>query len=297
MFSRSSWLHLRIPFSFFLLPIFLFSLTLSPNINGGRIFWVFFIIHFLLYPASNAYNSYFDKDEKSIGGLKNPPPVTRGLYFLAMAFDVIAILLSYIKINTTFAVMVFLYGMVSKAYSHPSIRLKKHPWTSWVITGAFQGLFTLLMCYIGVNDFALKNALRPDVVVPGLLTSAMLWANYPITQVYQHEEDRKRGDVTLSAKLGIVGTFYFVASVFTFAIGGFLFYFKFAFSENYAWSFLVALLPGLMYFFYWFVLILRNSEKADYKHTMRLNYISAACLNAFFIYLFLDTSQVLQLMR
>lgn len=297
MFSRSSWLHLRIHFSFFLLPIFLFSLSLSPNFNGPRIFWVFFIIHFLLYPASNAYNSYFDKDEKSIGGLKHPPPVKKGLYFLALTFDALAIILSYIKINTTFAVMVFIYGMVSKAYSHPRIRLKKHPWISWIITGVFQGLFTFLTCYVGVNDFGLDNALRIEIIIPGLLTSAMLWANYPITQVYQHEEDKKRGDVTLSAKLGIVGTFYFVASVFTFAIGGFLFYFKFVFGEKYAWSFLLALLPGLAYFFYWFILILSDKKKADYGHTMRLNYISTACLNVFFIYLFLDTSQVLQVFQ
>jgi len=297
MFSRSSWLHLRIHFSFFLLPIFLFSLSLSPNFNGPRIFWVFFIIHFLLYPASNAYNSYFDKDEKSIGGLKHPPPVKKGLYFLALTFDALAIILSYIKINTTFAVMVFIYGMVSKAYSHPRIRLKKHPWISWIITGVFQGLFTFLTCYVGVNDFGLDNALRIEIIIPGLLTSAMLWANYPITQVYQHEEDKKRGDVTLSAKLGIVGTFYFVASVFTFAIGGFLFYFKFVFGEKYVWSFLLALLPGLAYFFYWFILILSDKKKADYGHTMRLNYISTACLNVFFIYLFLDTSQVLQVFQ
>ena len=68
MFSQSSWLHLRIHFSFFLLPIFLFSLSLSPNLSGERILWVFIILHLILYPASNGYNSYFDKDEKSIEG-------------------------------------------------------------------------------------------------------------------------------------------------------------------------------------------------------------------------------------
>ncbi|HTF28360.1 MAG TPA: UbiA family prenyltransferase [Flavitalea sp.] len=295
MFSRSSWLHLRIHFSFFLLPIFLFSLSLAPNFDGSRIFWVFFILHFLLYPASNGYNSYFDKDEKSIGGLKNPPPVKKGLYFLALALDVVAILLSYIKINTTFVFMIFVYGMVSKAYSHPAIRLKKYAWTSWVITGLFQGLFTFLMCYIGVNDFGAENLWKREIILPGLLTSAMLWANYPITQVYQHEEDTKRGDITLSARLGILGTFYFAASVFTFAIGGFLFYFKFIFGEAYAWVFLMTVLPVLGYFFYWLLLILKDRKNADYDHTMRLNFISATCLNAYFIYLFLDTSHVLQL--
>lgn len=297
MFSRSSWLHLRVHFSFFLLPIFLFSLSVAPNFNGARLFWVFFITHFLLYPASNAYNSYFDKDEKSIGGLKNPPPVKKGLYYLALLFDLAAVSLAYIKINTTFALMVLVYGLVSKAYSHPSIRLKKYPWTSWVITGIFQGVFTFVMCYVGVNDFILENAWKKNVLIPGLLTSTMLWANYPLTQVYQHEEDMKRGDHTLSAALGIVGTFYFAASVFTIAITGFLFYFKFVFNEKFAWTFVVALLPVLIYFFYWFILIMKDDNKADYQHTMRLNFISAACLNAFFVYLFLDTSQVLQTLQ
>lgn len=295
MFSRSSWLHLRIPFSFLLLPVFLFSLSVSPNFNGSRIFWVFFILHLLTYPASNGYNSYFDKDEQSIGGLKNPPPVRKGLYALALALDVVAILISYIKISTTFALMVLAYGLVSKAYSHPFIRLKKHACTSWVITGLVQGMFTFAMCYVGVNNFSLGQALRIEVIIPGLLTSMMLWANYPITQIYQHDEDKKRGDITLSARLGITGTFYFAASFFSIAIVGLLFYFRFVFSEKYAWFFLVAIIPVLTYFFYWFFLVMRNKNEADYSHTMRLNLVSATCLNSFFVYLFLDTTQILQL--
>ncbi len=297
MFSRSSWLHLRIHFSYFLLPIFLFSLSVAPNFNGARIFWVFFILHFLLYPASNAFNSYFDKDKKSIGGLKYPPPVKKGLYFLALALDVVAIVLGYIKINTHFALMVLIYGLVSKAYSHPAIRIKKYAWVSWIITGLFQGLFTFMMCYVGVNDFNLESAWNQNMVIPGILTSVMLWANYPMTQIYQHEEDIKRGDITLSSKLGILGTFYFVASVFTVAIGGFLLYFKFVFDEKYARAFLLVLLPVLTYFFYWFMLVLKDKSNADYKHTMRLNFISATCLNVFFIYLFLNTTQVLQVFQ
>ena len=296
MFSRSSWLHLRFHFSFFLLPVFLCSLSSAPNFNGPRILWVFFILHFLLYPASNGYNSYFDKDEKSIGGLKNPPPVKKGLYFLALAFDGVAIILSYIKINTTFAAMVLIYGIVSKAYSHPSIRLKKHAWTSWVITGIFQGLFTFLMCYVGLNDFDLSQAWRKEVIVPGLLTSAMLWANYPLTQIYQHEEDRKRGDITLSAKLGTEGTFYFSACIFTAATAGFLFYFKLLFGEIYAWVFLLCLLPVVGYFFFWFFRALRNPKHADYSHTMRMNLIASTSLNIFFVYLFLQSTQVLQVL-
>ncbi len=295
MFSRSSLLHLRIPFSYFLLPIYLFALAISPNFNGPRMLWVLIIVHLFLYPASNAYNSYFDKDEKSIGGLKNPPPTTKGLYYLALLFDAIAIILGLIFINVPFAAMLFIYGAVSKAYSHPFIRLKKYAFTSLVITGLFQGLFTFVMIYIGINDFPVENALVPRVLVPGVLTSLMLWANYPMTQIYQHEEDLKRGDVTISSLLGVKGTFYFTSAVFGIAIAAFMMYFNATFTPRIVIIFLCAVLPIMAYFFYWMVLVFQNKREADYTHTMWLNVISGTCLNVFFIFLFLDTTQILQL--
>lgn len=259
-------------------------------------FWVFFIIHFLLYPATNGYNSYFDKDEKSIGGLKHPPPTRKGLYYLSLLLDLLAIVLSYFYLNLAFALMVLIYGLVSKAYSHPSIRLKKYAVTSLLITGLFQGLFTLVMCYIGINNFPVEQALSSAVLIPGVLTTLMLWANYPMTQVYQHEEDQRRGDITLSIRLGIKGTFAFTASVFGAAVICFLLYFRYSFSGQIAWTFMIAIVPVLIYFFYWFIRVLRNRQKADYDHTMWLNVISGICLNGFFIYLFLTKSQVLQVL-
>lgn len=294
MFSRSSWLHLRIPFSYFLLPIYLFSLSISPNFSESRIIWVFVILHFFLYPASNAYNSYFDKDKGSIGGLKNPPPVDKGLYYLAILFDGLALVLGLVKINLTFTMMLLVYGLVSKAYSHPSIRLKKMPIVGWIVTGLFQGLFTFAMCYVGINNFSFENVLRSNVLVAGLLTSVMLWANYPMTQIYQHEEDAERGDRTLSLQLGIRGTFYFVAVFFTIATLGFVYYFVNYSSDVYALYFLAALAPVLLYFSVWFLQVLRRSDAATYSKTMWLNVISATCLNVFFVYLFLDSSQVMQ---
>ena len=294
MFTRSSWLHLRIPFSYFLLPVFLFSLCVSPNFNEARLGWVFFILHFLLYPASNGYNSYFDKDEKSIGGLKNPPQVNKGLYYLALLFDLLAIALAFLKINLTFALMLLTYGLVSKAYSHPAIRLKKYAVTGWITAGVFQGLFTFMMCYVGLNDFNFENVLKPNVLFPGILTSIMLWANYPMTQVYQHEEDAKRGDKTFSLLLGIRGTFYFAAAFFSIAMIGFVFYLREFFRVEYAWHFVAALSPVLIYFLLWFSRVRKNESQADYQKTMWLNFVSATCMNAFFIYLFLDSSHVAQ---
>jgi 1,4-dihydroxy-2-naphthoate octaprenyltransferase len=293
MLSRSAWLHMRIPFSYFLLPVFLFSLSVSPNISEPSLLWTFLIIHLLLYPASNGYNSYFDKDEKSIGGLKNPPPVNKDLYYLALLFDAAAILLAIWKISWPFAAMLFVYGLVSKAYSHPAIRLKKHPYAGWLVIGFFQGAFTFIMCYMGVNNYDLVQSLKPSVLIPALLSSVMLLGNYPMTQVYQHEEDSKRGDVTLSYKLGVMGTFWFVLITFTVATAGFIVYFILNFSVHYAVAFQLALAPVVVYFLYWFYQVWKDQRMADFKHTMLLNFISATSLNAFFVYLFLHSSHIL----
>lgn len=295
MFTRSAWLHLRIPFSYYLLPVFLFSLCVSPNFGEQSILWTFIIVHLFLYPASNGYNSYFDKDEKSIGGLKNPPKVNKGLYFLSLAFDCIAVVLGWLMINTTFALMLLVYGLISKAYSHPSIRLKKFPILGWLVVSLFQGLFTFMMCYIGINNYGFENLWKPTVLLPGLLSTVQLLGTYPMTQIYQHEEDQQRGDNTISLMLGIRGTFYFVGGLFGLATVGFIFYFNTYFSTHYTYIFLLALSPVVIYFLFWFLRVYKDESKANHQSTMRLNFISATCLNGFFIYLFLNSSNVLQL--
>jgi 1,4-dihydroxy-2-naphthoate octaprenyltransferase len=290
----STLLHLRIPFSFFLLPVYLFALSISPNLIENRLLWSFIIIHLILYPASNGYNSFFDKDEKSIGGLKNPPPVNSSLYYFSLFLDLAAVFLAYWKINLLFSVMIFIYGLVSKAYSHPFIRLKKYPITGWLTVGLFQGFFAFLMSYVGINNFEIENLMRTKVILAAAFTSVMLLGNYPITQVYQHEEDAKRGDKTLSILLGVRGTFIFVQLIFAFAAGCFIYYFNSFFTNEIVFAFLLSLLPVILFFMYWFFKISKDSTKADHSHTMWLNFISATCLNSFFIYLFLKNSHIEQ---
>lgn len=294
---RSVWstiLHLRIPFSFFLMPVFLFALGISPNLNAERVIWVFVILHVFLYPASNAYNSYFDKDEDSIGLLKKPPKVTTALYYVSLLFDFIAITLAWL-ISMDFAIAVFVYGLASKAYSHPGIRLKRYPWIGWLVAGFFQGIFTFYMAYLGINQFPYEIGLRTEILIPGLLTSLFLWGSYPMTQIYQHKEDKERGDNTLSLLLGIKGTFLFTLIFFSIASAAFFFYFFSNYSQQMAFSYVLFLAPIVVFFSYWMFISLKNEEKANYAFTMWLNLLSAVCLNAFFIYFFLKVSHLGQL--
>lgn len=144
MLQKATWLHLRIPFSLFLMPIFLFATSQAESINPTNWLLAFVAIHLFLYPASNAYNSYFDKDKGSIGGLEKPPPVSKELYWVALFFDLIAVLIAGF-ISWQFAADLLIYGLVSKAYSHPAIRLKKYAFVSLLVVAIFQGFFTYMM--------------------------------------------------------------------------------------------------------------------------------------------------------
>jgi 1,4-dihydroxy-2-naphthoate octaprenyltransferase len=293
--KKSTWLHLRIPFSFFLMPVFIFSAAVAAKQSLDILHFclAFVALHFFIYPASNAYNSYFDKDEGSIGGLETPPPVEKELYFTALIFDLIGLLIGF-YISLEFGICLFIYGLASKAYSHPSIRLKKRPIAGWLTVGFFQGFFTWWMTYRAVvseeNRLPYSEILTTlftfdTLILPALLSSALLLGSYPMTQIYQHEEDSKRGDKTLSLILGIKGTFIFTALCFAMSAVGFTFYFwKILDNSQLAIAFHLFLLPVLVFFISWAFRAFKNEKEANFRSTMRLNLLSSLCMNLFFGY-------------
>ncbi|HEX8546907.1 MAG TPA: UbiA family prenyltransferase [Cytophagaceae bacterium] len=278
--------HLRIPFSLFLLPFYCFALSQARPIILFNSILSFIIIHFLFYPASNGYNSYFDKDEESIGGLKNPPPVVKQLYNVSLVFDLIALILSFF-ISWRFALMIFVIGLASKAYSHPAIRLKKYPFLGLLTVAYFQGSFTYMMSYLAITDCAFSDLLNFNIVFPSLLCSAVLFGSYPMTQVYQHGEDGRRGDKTISLLLGIKGTFLWTAVIFILALGGFYYFLNRMYSIAIFGALVICLLPTLFYFFFWFYKVLVDRSNANFESTMRLNMLSSIGFITFFISLLL----------
>ena len=220
--NQSTLLHLRIPFSVYLMPFFCFALSQAKDYDSITLILTFISLHLFLYPASNGYNSYFDKDEESIGGLKQPPPVNRQLFIYALLFDLLAIMTGLL-VSLEFAVLLVIYGLASKAYSHPLVRLKKYPIAGLFTVVFFQGFFTYVMTIVALTGYS-SAVFSYETVFPALLCSLLLLGSYPMTQVYQHREDARRGDVTFSRLLGIRGTFIWAALMFIVGMGGFVFY-------------------------------------------------------------------------
>lgn len=262
------------------MPVFAFAGALAQPRDGFDMVWVFIILHLLVYPASNGFNSYYDRDEESIGGLEKPPPVSSQLLWTSLFMDALALVLAF-WVDVGFALSVFWYGLASKAYSYPGTRLKKDPWISWLLIGFFQGAFTFMMVYQGLAHP--DSPFPPEAVLGGaFLSSWMLLGSYPMTQVYQHREDARRGDLTLSRVLGIRGTFGFTLIVFGAAGIAYFLYFWHFFNLRSAVFYQVALLPVILYFLSWMQRVWKDSEEANFRSAMRLNWLSAGALNLFF---------------
>lgn len=278
---RHALVLMRIPFSFYLMPIYFFCISTIKHPDLLKAAVVFLILHFLLYPASSGYNSYCDKDDSPVGGLKNPPPVTRLLLWLVVLFDIATIICSaFVSLLFCFFSTVIL--LVSKAYSFRGIRLKKYPFTGTFAVTLFQGAFTFFTINAGmgmnpVEIFSLNNMLY------ALVSTLFLMGSYPMTQIYQHKTDISKSDKTLSVILGIRGTFVFTAV--SFALASILLTGLY-FLQNKISSlviYILSILPLLFYFFSWWGKSNTDVGVVDYLHAMRLNFFSAVCLCSGFI--------------
>ena len=275
---RSTIQLLRFHFSFFLLPIYLFAISQVENLNIAHALLIFFVLHFLVYPASNGYNSYMDRDEESIGGISKPLAPTRQLFYVTIVMDISAVLLSFF-ISIWFTIGLIAYILASRAYSFRRIRLKKYPFVGYLTVIIFQGAVTFFLVFHGAS---LEKTLQ--VPWPALVASSLLIGGfYPLTQVYQHEADRKDGVTTISAFLGYRGTFIFTAIVYTAAMAVLAQYFYSKQEENKLYVLATLMLPILVYFFIWAAKVWKDEKNADFKNTMRMNMIASVCTNIAFL--------------
>lgn len=162
-----------------------------------------------------ALNSAFDRDEGDIGYLDAPPSVPRHLALFGAALMVagqgIAVLLPL-----GFAAAYTACMVLSLLYSVPPVRLKAVGGLDWVINMVGFGALTP---YAG---WAATGRLLPAAI--GWLFVAfcpLFGALYPLTQLYQLEEDARRGDRTLAIHLGVAGSLWVAAAAVAVALACF----------------------------------------------------------------------------
>ncbi|MFN2572262.1 MAG: UbiA family prenyltransferase [Gemmatimonadales bacterium] len=156
------------------------------------VIWVFF-----LNGGTLAINSVFDRDEGDIGYLNTPPPLPRYLLHFSILLLIGGQLLA-LTLPLGFQIAYAICFLLSILYSVPPFRFKAVAGVDWVINMWGFGTLTPYAAWAATG--------RPLDTGHGLVLLAFcpLFAGlYPLTQLYQFDEDRRRGDRTLALILGM----------------------------------------------------------------------------------------------
>jgi 1,4-dihydroxy-2-naphthoate polyprenyltransferase len=264
------------------MPIFWFALSEVSEVANRDALLIFVILHLLVYPASNGYNSYMDRDTNSVGGIKNPMQPTAQLFYTSVGMDALALVLSFF-ISTYFTLGLLMYILASRAYSYRGIRLKKYPVLGYLTVIFFQGAIAFLLVIHGAS---IGHTLQVSLL--GMVAASLLVGGfYPLTQIYQHQQDRADGVVTLSMLLGYRGTFIFTAAIYALAMLALGLHLIATLQERSFYILQIFFLPVLVYFFWWMRKVWKDESAANFANTMRMNVLASVCTNAAFITLYL----------
>jgi 4-hydroxybenzoate polyprenyltransferase len=164
-----------------------------------------------------AINSAFDRDESDVAYLRQPPPPPRHLFAWGLGLMVGGLVVALARLSSGYAAAYAACLVLSVLYSVPPWRLKAVAGADWGINLVGFGALTPLAGWLAVGA-------RPTtwawLLVSGF--GALFASLYPLTQLYQIQEDEIRGDWTLARRLGI-GTSLRVAvlaTLFAFVLFG-----------------------------------------------------------------------------
>lgn len=191
--------------------------------------------------------------------------------------DSVALLLS-LCISPFFALGILFYILASRAYSYRGIRLKRYPVAGFLTVFIFQGALVFFITYHGCG---VPQTLSVPWL-PCLIASLLIGASYPLTQIYQHQQDKEDGVITISYLLGKKGTFVF--SLLLFLLATFCMFRLFTSNQQNQFFvlFLTCMFPVVLFFTYWMYKVWANSAAADFKHSLRMNVVSTLCMVVYF---------------
>jgi 4-hydroxybenzoate polyprenyltransferase len=269
-------LHLRWHYQLFILSGgFLLGGFLSTDLELTSFLIQYANVHLLLFGGATAYNSYWDKDTGPIGGLQNPPPMSRWMWLGSLLLQLGGLILALpqgtLYVGVYAGSLLFFW-----LYSTPMARWKSRPIKSLVAIGLSTGFNVVLLGYLAAG-----NATLPwPILLAALGVSLMLLSLYPLSQIYQIEEDRRRGDNTFAVQYGKTAVFRFF--VIAFGIG--LLLVAMAIGYNHLWLAIVfgmigAITGGVV----WFTLRSLGASKEDYQAVMRIKYGTSMAFVVFLV--------------
>ena len=262
------------------LPVFFFVLAISPNISGDRIGLVLISVFILLIPSANYIAA---NPERKISSERDTKYSLLDIVSLMMVIGAIYLgwLISW-QFNLLQGLYLFTVILISKQKSSISVDFK------WFIARIFQGLLLYAIIYLGLNQYSFNNLLRIHILLFSSLSTLIIITSLYISSLCDYyllnEDDMENRTLPIKIILLLIG-------LLLLAYGGF---FTSTYHWRYAGYFSLAVLPAILLS----INLIRKiqSVKAVTLHVTLywLNTVLALGLVIFFIYFFLDSTQVIQ---
>jgi 4-hydroxybenzoate polyprenyltransferase len=162
--------------------------------------WAAWVV--MLNGGTLAFNSAYDRDDGPVAYLARPPEPPRWLPPAALAV-MLAGAATGLAVSLTFASVVLGCVVLSVLYSHPAVRWKAVPGLDLAVNMVGYGAGTTLAGLLAGAAAGTVGGRLPAGA--GWVTAGfglLFGSLYPLTQLYQADEDRRRGDRTLATALG-----------------------------------------------------------------------------------------------
>jgi 4-hydroxybenzoate polyprenyltransferase len=179
----------------YLLAVGVAGAVVGQRIGPARLGLVLWVI--CLNGGTLALNSAFDRDEGDVAYLRRPPPPPRRLAAWSLALLAAGQIVAFV-LPLGFVLAYALCFVLSVLYSVPPFRLKAVAGADWLIN---MWGFGTLTPYAGWA--ATGRTVTPAGALVLLAFCPLFASLYPLTQIYQLEEDTRRGDRTLACVLGV----------------------------------------------------------------------------------------------
>lgn len=269
-------IHFRLHYQFFILSAgYLFAALFVDELNVTGFLLQYFNMSILLFGTATAFNSYHDRDEGPIGGLKRPPPMTNWMRTAALLLQCIGLAFAMIH-GILFAGIYLLSMLLFWLYSTPLFRWKGDPIKSLIAIGVSTGSNSFWMGYLAAGGAAFNN----DIILLGLASALIFLSLYPVSQIYQMLEDLRRGDQTFAIAYGLKGVKNFFLGLYfpgIFTAGVTLMSYHFRLG-------LIFLVSGILIgFTIWMFIRGLRGDPSEYSKVMNIKYMSSLGFTLFML--------------
>ncbi|MEK6895120.1 MAG: UbiA family prenyltransferase [Nanoarchaeota archaeon] len=189
------FIHIRWSLQTYTLLGFLFGLIIAKVVFGINVLFALLSI-FLLWSGVTLFNSYYDKDDKPVAGLKNPPKVNKSLFYGSIIFKLLALILA-LFINKIFLALTIITIILSFLYSHRFFRFKSNGFVA-----LFFNFIAGFLTFLSASSLSNLSLLKYNILLGSFSSGFFLMSIYLMMQVHQIKDDKERGDISYALMFG-----------------------------------------------------------------------------------------------